>query len=201
MSNHLVFVIGPTNAGKGTFLEAAQRMKPDRVGLVEVGKLFRAKYLDPNSPSYDPDHFKGQAAPKHTAVEAWQMMLDGIRDRCAEHKDIIIIDGQPRDIEQCERIHQKYEIGVPPNLGWNVVYAHIYAPEGLRWERAMERDASDPAKLALSKARLQGDAVGLYEVMTRLIHYHSNVVTLVNDGQVSVSDLACDLFNTMRDDL
>lgn len=199
MSKHLVFVIGPTNAGKGCFLAAAQRMKPDRVGLVEVGKMMRAKYLDPKSPHYDPDHFKGQAAPKHTAVEAWQMMRDGIAAGLAEHKDIILIDGQPRDIEQCERIHQKYEVGVPPDLDWNVKFAHIYAPETLRLERAMARDAGDPAKLALSKARLQGDAVGLYEVMTRLIHYHSDVVTLVNDGMVSINDLVSDLFNTMRD--
>jgi len=196
MSKHLVFVIGPTNAGKGTFLDAAKRWD-DRVGLVEVGKMMRAKYLDPKSPHYDPDHFKGQAAPKHTAVEAWQMMLDGIRNNEENGKSVILVDGQPRDIEQCERIHQRYEVGIPPDLDWTVTFAHIYAPEALRWERAQARDANDPAKLALSKARLQGDAVGLYEVMTRLIHYRSNVVTLINDGQVSVDDLLHDLFNAM----
>jgi adenylate kinase family enzyme len=197
MDNHLIFVIGPTNAGKGTFLEAAKRWD-DRVGLVEVGKMMRAKYLDPKSPHYDPDHFKGQAAPKHTAVEAWQMMLDGFRACQEQRKTIVLVDGQPRDIEQCERIHQQFEVGVPPTLDVTVTYAHIYAPEALRWERAQARDGSDPAKLALSKARLQGDAVGLYEVMTRLIHYRSHVVTLVNDGKVSVTDLLHDLFNELR---
>lgn len=195
MAKHIIFVIGPTNAGKGCFLAAAQRMKPDRVGLVEVGKMFRAKYLDPKSPHYDPDHFKGQAAPKHTAIEAWQMMLDGISACQEAGKDIILIDGQPRDIEQCERIHHKYEL----SHDWNVTFAHIYAPENLRLERAMARDAGDPAKLALSKARLQGDAVGLYEVMTRLIHYRSDIVTLINDGQVSIDDLVHDLFNAMKE--
>jgi adenylate kinase family enzyme len=195
MAKHLIFVIGPTNAGKGCFLAAAQRYEPDRVGLVEVGKMFRAKYLDPKSPFYDPDHFKGQAAPKHTAIEAWQMMLDGISVCQEASKDIILVDGQPRDIEQCERIHHKYEL----SHDWNVTFAHIYAPANLRLERAMARDAGDPAKLALSKARLQGDAVGLYEVMTRLIHYHSDVVTLINDGQVDIRDLVHDLFNAMKE--
>lgn len=190
MKPTLIFVIGPTNAGKGSLLAAAHRRSPGRVGLVEVGKMMRAKYLDPASPHYDPDHFKGQAAPKHTAEEAWQMMVDGLKANSAEGKSVILVDGQPRDIEQAERIHHKYELG----YDWNVAFAHIYAPESLRLERALQRDAGDPAKLALSKARLQGDAVGLYEVMTRLFLYHSRVVTLLNEGMVSLDDLAHDLF-------
>ncbi len=197
MSKHLIFVIGPTNAGKGTLLEAAKKTGQRRVGLVEVGKLMRAKYLDPQSPHYDPDHFKGQAAPKHTAVEAWQMMLDGVANCDASKNDIILVDGQPRDIEQCERIHHQFEIGAGINRGWTVAFAHVYAPEDLRRSRAEQRDANDPAKLALSRARLQGDLIMLYEVLTRLIQYKSKVITLHNDGVVSPLDLAHDLFSEL----
>lgn len=185
MKTHLIFVIGPTNAGKGTLLEAMKRVGGDRVGLVEVGKMFRAKYLDPASPHYQPDYFKGQAAPSHTANEAWWMMVEALAASVAEKREVILVDGQPRDTQQCEQIHQQYEI----NPAFDVRYAHVYATEEVRRERATKRDAGDAAKLALSFARMQGDAIKLYEVLSRLISYGSSVATIVNDGNGGSSSM------------
>lgn len=170
----LFFVIGPTNAGKGHLLDHLGRQP--NIGLVEVGKMFRAKYLDPKSPHYDPDYFKGQAAPTHTAIEAWQMMLDGIRSCLDNGNHTIFVDGQPRDVPQCIQIINQFE----RSGDFDVEYIHVYAPEEIRRERAALRDAGDEAKLKLSEARMLGDLVKLYEVLTRLINHGSIINTIYN---------------------
>lgn len=184
--HYLLFVIGPTNAGKGEFLNAFAGLGDVHVHLVEVGKLMRAKYLDPASPHYDPDHFKGEAAPTHTAKEAWQMMEDGIAAGVKAGAEFILVDGQPRDIEQCNMIIDQYENGED----FTVEYVHIYASEAIRRERAMKRDAGDEAKLKLSLSRLSGDMPKLYEVLTRLINNGSRVHTINNDYQYPILELA-----------
>ena len=189
-TQRLIFVIGPTNAGKGCFLETCKAMYPDAVGLVEVGKQMRAKYLDPVSPHYDPDHFKGEAAPASTAVEAWQMMLDGI----GANKDcpVVLIDGQPRDIKQCKDILSTYT---------NAEFVHVYAPVEVRQVRAELRDTGDEAKLALSRARMNTDAIKLYEILTRLINAGQRVHSLNNDGETSMNIFAACVMERTTDTL
>ena len=50
-----IYGIGPTNAGKSTFLRATQRGNP-AVGLIEVGKILRAKYPPPTPEHLGPRH-------------------------------------------------------------------------------------------------------------------------------------------------
>ena len=145
----LVFVIGPTNAGKTTLMDAGR--KNPYVGLVEVGKMMRQKY--------PPEHFKGQANPKHTAVEAWQMFLDGIAAAEAANREIVLVDGQPRDDEQCT---------ASMLMRQPKAYVNLWASVETREARAKARDGADPAKLALSMARLHGDLPKLYDVMSRV---------------------------------
>lgn len=142
-------VIGPTNAGKTTFLEFAGK-RPD-VGLIEIGKVLRAKY--------PPEHFAGLSNPAHTAVEAWQIYLDTLAAHVAAGKRLVLADGQPRDVKQTQEIldHPSHRI-----------FLHLWAPQLVRHARALARDAGNPEKIALSMKRLASDDQSCYEVVVRL---------------------------------
>jgi len=185
MRTTIFFVLGPTNVGKSTLLEHAAKIP--NVGVVEVGKMMRAKYLDPKSPHYAPDHFKGQAAPTHTANEAWRMMEDGIESAMLHGSTTIFVDGQPRDIQQCDDIYTHFEALADK---FNVWYVNLFAQLETRKARAQARD-TDPAKLDLSLRRMEGDCVKLYEILARLLARNSKIITLVTDhGSFTPSDAA-----------
>lgn len=150
----IVFTVGPTNAGKSTLMDVAKATP--RVGTVEVGRLMRAKY--------PPSHFKGEGAPKHTQVEAWQMMVDGIAASVAAGNAVTFVDGQPRDVQQANDIVAQYV----NNPLYEVFFLHLTCPEDIREQRRVARDGGDPEKDALSKARMVTDYRSLYNVFTRL---------------------------------
>lgn len=185
MRTTLFFVLGPTNVGKSTLLDHAGKIPG--VGLVEVGKLMRAKYLDPASPHYAPDYFKGSAAPTHTATEAWKMMQTGIEDAIDVKSHTIFIDGQPRDIDQVDGVFTDYECIADK---YNVIYVNLFAKLETRVERANARD-KDPAKLSLSMQRMEGDCIKIYEVLTRILLRNGKIITLATDhATFSPSDIA-----------
>lgn len=155
----LAFIIGPTCAGKGTFIDYLVKEVP-KVHLVQVGKMMRAKYLDPASPHYQPNYFKGSAAPSHTEKEAWQMMLDGIA-AAPKGTHSIIVDGQPRTVHQALRVRSLME-------DFEVTAMNVYAPVDVRMARSQERDGKNPDALALSQQRVLGDLPALYEVISVL---------------------------------
>jgi|GEM_PF-2753305 len=167
----LAFILGPTNVGKSTLLENMLRWSKeqpeDPVGSVEVGKMMRAKYLDPKSPDYQPDYFKGSSSPAHTEAEALHMMYVSISEQKMQ-KRIILIDGQPRNPSQVEHILR---------LGQPLVFINLYAEEAEREMRARARDHNDPDRLSLSLRRMQGDIPALYEVLNLLILAKQNVFT------------------------
>lgn len=144
----LVFVIGATNAGKSLFMDAAK--EHDNLGTVEVGRMMREKY--------PPEHFQGNAAPEHTVAEAWAMMREGIDAHL--DKRYIFIDGQPRDKKQAEDITRLWP------AAWFMLLA---ASHETREARAMQRDGDDPARMALTRARLDTDYRGLFDVLQVLI--------------------------------
>ncbi len=169
----LCFMMGPTNVGKSTTLSAIEAAGAGTVGLVEVGNMMRAKYLDPASPFYEPDKFKGKAAPKETAVEAWQMLVDGLAKHEVNPKiQFVLIDGQPRDFEQC------YDAMKFPN---HKVFVNLYADLATREERCEKRDGANPVKFALSKQRMTGDVPILYELLCILLHLRQEVPTFRTD--------------------
>ena len=155
----LAFVIGPTNVGKSTFLSTVAKTYGNRAGLIEVGKILRAKY--------PPGYFNGQAAPKHTAGEAWQLMVDGVDKALKEGKEVILVDGQPRDVKQCQDILDNYILaaGLPFQAG----FIHLFASTESRKTRAEKRDGQDPEKLKLSLARMEGDLPSLYVIMSMIL--------------------------------
>lgn len=158
----LGFFIGPTNAGKSSILEAVRRKGNPIISFIEVGKLLRAKYLDPASPHYQPDFFKGQAAPKHTEEEAYRLMADGIVAASAVGKRVVLIDGQPRSLGQLRRILTDYE-------DYPVRVFDVFCDREERERRAVARDGHNPDKLALSLARMDGDVKDVYEIRYLLL--------------------------------
>lgn len=158
----LGFFIGPTNAGKSSILEAIRRKGNPIVSFIEVGRLLRAKYLDPASPHYQPDFFKGQAAPKHTEEEAYRLMADGITAASVAGKRVVLIDGQPRSLGQLRRILADY-------ADYPVHVFDVFCDREERERRAVARDGHNPDKLALSMARMDGDVKDVYEIRYLLL--------------------------------
>ncbi len=150
----IIFTVGPTNAGKSTLMDVAKATPG--VGTVEVGRLMRQKY--------PPSHFKGEGAPAHTQVEAWQMMVDGIAASVAAGNTVTFVDGQPRDVQQADDIVAQYAL----SPGWLVGFYHLTCPEAIRRVRAEMRDGADAEKMELTNRRMVSDYRSLYNVFTRL---------------------------------
>jgi len=149
----LIYLLGPTNAGKSTFIEYAGTQ--DCVGTIEVGKYMRAKY--------PPSHFAGEGNPAHTAVEAWKVYEDMLAKHIADNKRLIIADGQPRDAKQTEAI-------LGDGRSWSHrVFVHLWAPLDVLTARAHARDGHDPEKLALTKGRLINDMSAVYTVLSMVL--------------------------------
>ena len=154
----MVYVIGPTNAGKTTLLDLCALQQT--ICTVEVGKMMRAKY--------PPSYFQGQSNPKHTADEAWQMYLDGVqRGIDSTECRLILCDGQPRDVKQTE--------DCIADKRFYKIYVHLWAPDAIREARADARDFDSPEALALSKARLVNDIPSNYGVLVRLLNAKETV--------------------------
>jgi adenylate kinase family enzyme len=172
----LIFVVGATNSGKTTLLEAASKEWPRTTGLVEVGKMLRAKY--------PPSYFDGQAAPASTAEEAWEMMVSGIGACVREKKSFIYIDGQPRDVNQVERIVGSYYNA----FAYRCRFLHLFAPAEIRELRACARDKTKES-LELSLRRLQTEPAQLFEVLSRLHFSVGSSLVTVNTGAVNYSPI------------
>lgn len=161
--NFLFFVVGPTNAGKTTFLETVHRDYPGGVHLVQVGKIMRAKY--------PPEHFKGGCNPAHTAKEALELCKEGILEGLKNNERVILVDGQPRDPEQAKALR---DWKASPDLQlllathYHIGVIELICPREERMLRAQKRDGDDPEKLKLSLVRMNGDVLALYET---LIHF------------------------------
>ena len=139
-------------------IETAKDKFADTIGCVEVGKMLRKKYLDPESVFYAPDYFKGSAAPEHTEAEAYELMLLGVNQAICEGKRMVLIDGQPRTLGQLSLIKKDFE-------RTSVVICHIFATTKVRRARAILRDINRDERL-LTDARMQGDLPAIYEVLT-----------------------------------
>lgn len=144
--------MGPTCAGKSTIINGLLSLS-DKVGAVQIGKLMRKKYGEA--------HFNGQAAPEHTKVEALQMYFDEIKKLAAAGKELILVDGQPRDIEQAQVMTQAWP-------GFDCEYFLITADHAVREERA-RKDREPGPNLDLAIARLTNDYKSNYLVMVELI--------------------------------
>lgn len=156
--------MGPTCAGKSTLLKRLAQLGGDKVGTVEIGKLLRAKYGEA--------YFQGQAAPAQTAAEALQLYLDTIKQHIADGKRLVIVDGQPRDLEQAKVMINAW---YPQHRS---VYMLVHASHEDREARARAGREPGP-NLDLALARLNNDYKNNYTVMTYLIE-HDVKIHVVN---------------------
>jgi hypothetical protein len=152
MNPLVAYVIGCTNTGKSSLMEASYQYAPE-VRCIEIGKYMRAKY--------PPSHFKGQGNPKHTADEAWAVYTEQLQKAFEDPKcRLVLADGQPRDQEQME--------AVMAAKGFTKVFLHLWASRSVREARARKRDGEDKEKLALSLARLDNDVLPVFDIVTQL---------------------------------
>ncbi len=165
----ICFVIGCNGTGKTTLMDVVKKDFP-AFGTVEVGRMMREKY--------PPSHFAGQSNPAHTATEAWQMLLDGMAKAFVEGKEIVFVDGQPRDIDQARNCLELWP---------DAQYLHLYASDEVRKNRCRGRDSEDPEKLKLSTARHESDSINNYKVLCLLLENRASIVTQEIDQKEGAS--------------
>lgn len=182
------FVMGPTCSGKSTLLEElTHAISPDDLGLVEVGKMMRAKY--------PPEHFQGQCNPKHTQQEAWEMCESAIRGHKADGKTFIVVDGQPRDREQARLCASRF----PEEDGYNCEYILLDASLEERERRArIDRSGDDLEKLAIP--RLTNDMIAYYGVLVELAFLGKKVIPIdtTNEDEIGTVEFMHSIIDYMK---
>lgn len=163
-SRTLAFILGATGSGKSTFIDTLARNYTHDIHPIQVGKTLRAKYGEA--------YFKGQAAPEHTQEEAWQLVLDGVCYGVDMNIPHIVVDGQPRDVEQMERLESIWPMLEPKR---KVVFIHLFAPYTIRQQRVEQRDKDNEARINLARARLLGDYEPLYYIVSKLCNMGMDV--------------------------
>ncbi len=155
----ILHLLGATCAGKTTLIEKMLALSPGKVGAVQIGKMMRAKY--------GAAFFKGQAAPASTQHEAMDMYYAGILEGIAEGKSLILVDGQPRDLNQAKTILAAW----PQHRS---EFLLVHADHDVRESRAKAtRKEGDELDLAL--ARLVNDYRNNYVVMTEILRQHRRI--------------------------
>lgn len=170
-----VYVMGPTCAGKSVLIEAAKRVWGQSLGLVEVGKAFRAKY--------PPSYFAGQANPSHTRDEAIKMYFEFIeRELSKPDLRLILIDGQPRQSQ------------VAPIVGSYVdhlkLFLHLDASVDTRRARVSARfplnaDGTAQEAATLAMQRIDNDRLTYYEVIMDLMKSRIHIEVFDTDRPAS----------------
>ena len=155
----ITWVMGCNGVGKSTLMDTVDAGW-EQYGTIQVGRMMRAKY--------PPDHFKGSNNPKHTADEAWQMLLDGLAAHYVSGKKHVFVDGQPRDVKQVQDCLRLW-----PDSN----YLHLFASEESRSKRCEGRDGADPEKMKLAIARHESDMVNNYKVLCVLMEAGARITT------------------------
>lgn len=150
---NVVFLIGPTNAGKSTLTDIAIN-KHGAYGVF-VGKMLRAKYGEA--------FFKGQAAPEHTKAESLKLMDEGIKHGLNEGNSLILVDGQPRSDDQLTYIIDNYIKGELADK-YNIHFVLLYCEDDVRRKRMEKRDLDEDAR-KLSEQRFLGDMPQIYKTI------------------------------------
>lgn len=150
--SRLVFVMGCTGSGKSTFLNKLKTEYSDKHGYVEVGKILRAKY--------PPEFFNGQAAPKHTQDEAWNLCHESVKKNF--NKSFTFIDGQPRSVDQVDNIFRFFK------TEYTKYWLFLDASIEVRRKRIQEKYLNDSASLDLGLQRVTNDIISYHPVLLKL---------------------------------
>lgn len=158
---YLLFMMGITCNGKSTLMQRTKEAYGDRVHLVGVGKLLRAKY--------PPGYFQGLGAPQRTEAEALELLREGVAAGVANPAvRLLLVDGQPRrdsQIDACLNIAQEY------GLGRSYRFMLIDTSDQVREQRILTRfsDPQEEGARQLSRDRQTNDRVQLYDVLVGLL--------------------------------
>ena len=194
MTKMIFAILGPTCAGKTTFLEYAKQEKGDKVHLVEVGKEMRERY--------PADYFQGQDAPQHTQAEAWELCIDGINKGLEDpNVQIILVDGQPRSLDQVDKMIEISKGRIP------CVYFAFTADREERERRIGVRfDPNNPEhtkSIELAKARIVNDMITGYEMLVELLSRGQTVQVVKTNSSSCFGDILkkMERFYSMADKL
>lgn len=194
----VAYIMGGTCSGKSTFLHYAKSKLGGAVGLIEVGKLLRAKY--------DPSYFQGQAAPAHTQQEAWELFAEALEGYLKnDGVALVLVDGQPRDVPQAEGIIEKY----CPWPGVFSRFVYFFCHRDKQQERAAIRHKmlgpepvtpEDAARYDLAMDRVDNDRRAYCDVLVTLAKSCVPVQVVDTNGPVEgyQQDLLEDLLPIRR---
>lgn len=160
----VVHLMGITNSGKSTLIEAAKAQDYYNIGFVEVGKEMRKRY--------SPETFKGKGAMDSTEEEVLQIFHEQMQAAKDAGANLILVDGQPRMPSQ---------IPIMMNSPRRK-YILLKESDEVILERIKNRD-SDPAAVELSMQRFKNDKVQIFDVLTDLIRMNEpvKVVSVMDD--------------------
>jgi len=111
---------------------------------------------------YPPEYFEGQNNPKKTAGEAWDLCELGVRQHRDEGKEIVLVDGQPRDIPQVGLCLESFD---PDEFSIRFLLLDATLEER---ERRARRDRVGKDLETLAIPRLRNDMVAYYAVFVEL---------------------------------
>lgn len=181
MGAYIVPIMGTTCAGKSTLINKARARNNPKIGLVEIGKILRAKY--------PPEFFKGQAAPAHTQEEAWNLCFDAVNKHLEVGCELILIDGQPRDLRQLATMMKDPWPGL-----YQVWYVLLHASMEERERRARQDRADTQGNLDLALARIKNDMVNYYDILVHLHFYDKPLTVYMTDHEQYTPDTVIDHF-------
>jgi len=104
MLKTIVHILGGTCVGKSTLIDSMIEKYGEDIAAISAGKALRAKYLNPQSPHFNPNKFKGKGSPPEMEKEALDMYAELIRMAMRTDAKMILVDGQPRTNMQAQII-------------------------------------------------------------------------------------------------
>lgn len=170
----VIFLMGTTCSGKGTFCTYAKKVLRSEVAIISIGDEMRRRHPDP-------DYFKGKAALEETQDEVEEIYTEQMTRAAMSDAKIIICDGQPRLPRAVDHIFKN------PQPFWDFRFIILHASAEARRRRIDKRfpepmrvgssdDGSEFKKVhdtwksnvALAEARITNDNIQLFDVWAYL---------------------------------
>lgn len=170
---NIIYLTGPTCAGKGTLVEVIQNRFGNAAGIVQVGKVLREMY--------DASYFNGQANPAHVAAEALELHDELLtKELERDWLDFIIVDGQPRQ-SQVAHILRFHEDWIN-----DIFFLHLDASVAVRRARVEQRFPVQSASRQLALARINNDRLTYYDTLVEMLRAEVQVDVMNTESDIKV---------------